>query len=61
MGKVNLNKDDYAVIRKSPKKKRTKKQRPRSSNKLPPIKKEQGELHPEDAFLREWTKRVLED
>ena len=37
-----------------------KKQKPRSSKQLPPVKKEE-ELHPEDAFLREWTKRVLED
>ncbi len=47
-------------MRKKPKTKK----KPRSSKKLPPIKREQDpepDMHPEDAFLREWTKRVLED
>lgn len=60
----NLNKADYAVIRNSEKKKRTKKQRPRSAKKLPPIKKEQkpdADMHPEDAHITEWIKQLVED
>lgn len=63
MGKhqSNLNKDDYAVIRKTKKKTKA---RPRSSKKLPPMKKEQNptpDMHPEDAHIRDWINKIVED
>lgn len=55
-----LNKKDYDVMRKKPKAKK----KPRSSKKLPPIKREKNpdaDQYPEAAFLNDWIETLIED